>query len=105
AVELSDRLAAEHLGDPDDSGPVPVPPGDASRDLRGKLGGVGLPGGKDDANPAVEVRDGVDEVDDPLLAGDPPDEQGVWLVRVDPVFRQDVGRRIRDEEGRIDTVV
>ena len=61
----------------------------ASLHLAADLLGVGAPGAEDDLDAGLEVLDRADEVDDPLLPGDPADEEDVRACRVDLVLRQD----------------
>ena len=70
--------------------------------LAADLRGVRGPGAEDDLDAGPDVLDRVDQVDDPLLPGDPADEEDVRLVGVDLVLRQDgrVGRRPCTGSGR-----
>ncbi len=77
----------------------------AGRDLGLELRRVRLARGEDDADPWVEVRNGIDQGRDPLLAGHPSDEQDVRGLGIDLVPRQRVALRIRREGDRVDPVV
>src|SRR4029078_10030795 len=99
AVELPDLLAAQHLRDPDHVGAIAPSVVDARLDLGRQLGSVRLPGRQDDPDLRIEEADGADEMDDPLLAGDAPDEEDVWRPRLHPLSLEGVEARAGGEEG------
>ena len=73
--------------------------------LCGNFGRVGCTGAEDDLNAAVQVLDGVDEMNDALLAGDAPDKQDERHLGVDLKCLQQRGVRRRTILLQIDAVV
>ena len=83
-VELHGRGPVDHLGDPHDSRPLRLDSRHGGLDLSRDLGRVGRPGAQHDLDPGAEVGDGLDQVEETLLPGDPSHEEHVGASRVDP---------------------
>ncbi len=104
-VELDRGLPGEHLADPDHVRPAHAHLGDPLGHLGPDLGRVGGAGAEHDLERGVDVGDRVDQVDDPLLAGDPADEQHERTVGIDAVLLEERRARVRAVLVEVDPVV
>ena len=95
AQKLDDLALLEHPVDPDEAGPEPPHLLHPAPDLGGDLGRVGRSGAQDQLGVRVDHRRRVEQMDDPLLPGDPADEHHRGRVRIDTVPLQDVGSGVR----------
>src|SRR5207247_10806960 len=77
AVKLDLGLEIEHLRDPGHIGVQTAGLSDAPPHLRGDLRRVGLPGGQDHRDLQIELPDGANEMDDPLLADHPTHKEHI----------------------------
>ena len=82
-VELDLRAVVEHLLDPDHARAQALGGRDGLLHFRRDLGRVRSAGAQNDLKSRIQVLDGVDQMDDPLLPRDSTDEKNVGLVGVD----------------------
>src|SRR6266478_9994440 len=97
-VEGDHDLLGQHLRNPDHvGGRLALRLGDERRHLLGDRIGVRRPSAEHDLDPGLQVPDGADQMEDPLLPGDAPDEEDDGNLRIDA----DVAERRRSLTGAI----
>ncbi len=90
AVELDGLGFGEHLLDPYDARVNSAEPVDFLAHLGSDLGRIGSAGAEDNLRLRRQVRDGIDQMGNALLAGDTPDEEDIGPGGIDTVL--DEGR-------------
>jgi hypothetical protein len=105
AHQLDDLAARQHLLDPEHPLARALEPGDPLAHLGADLGSVGRAGAQDELDPGVEERRGVEQVDDPLLAGDAAHEDRIGPVGIDAEALEHVAGPVRPVLVGVDPVV
>src|SRR5438105_3726851 len=105
AVELDDRVARQHLLDPDHTISLALRVGDGLLHLTGNLRGIRRAGAQHYLRGGIDQRNGASEVDDALLTSDASHEQRVRRVRIHTMALEGIGRRNWSVDAGIDAVV